>query len=150
MLNCLAANDVPQARDMLLTDRIEQIPPDLPVIVLHDASLPGLLFADSARAALGPRAVLAGLAPRTVMASRSPLRLREGAPPPEDLARLRRDSLTQEEIDWLAAGWWSPIAAVPPARLLTAVDRAVEQIGEMSDPDRRRAQAVGFLTWPVP
>jgi hypothetical protein len=134
----------------MLTDRIEQIPPDLPVIVLHDASLQGSLFADYARGTLGPRAFLAGLAPRTVLASRSPLRLREDAPPPEDLARLGRDSLTQEEIDWLAEGWWSPIAAIPPARLLSAVDRAVQQIEEMSDPDRRRAQAVGFLTWPVP
>jgi hypothetical protein len=150
VLSCLAANDASQSRAMVLTDRIEHIPPDLPVIVLHDASLPGLLFADSARAALGPRAVVAGLAPRTVMASRSPMRLREDAPPPEELARLRRESLAQEEIDWLAEGWWSPIAAVPPAKLLSAVDRSVQQIEEMSDPDRRRALAVGFLTWPAP
>jgi hypothetical protein len=78
------------------------------------------------------------------------LRLREDAPRPEDLARLRPDALTQEEIDWLAQGWWSPIAAVPPAKLLAAVDRSLQQIEETSDPDRRRAQAVGFLTWPVP
>jgi hypothetical protein len=149
VLACLAANDVARSRAMVLAERIEQLPPEIPVIVLHDASVPGLLFADHARAALGARAVVAGLAPRAVLANKSSLRLCEGWQPRDDLARLRPGSLSQAEIDWLAEGFWSPIAAIPPAKLLAAVDRSVQRIEEMVDPDRRQALAIGFLTWPA-
>lgn len=149
VLACLAANDVAGNRAMVLAERIEQLPPGVPVIVLHDASVPGLLFADHARAQLGPRAVVAGLAPRAVLASKSLLRLCEGLQPQEGLARLQRGSLSQAEIDWLTEGFWSPIAAIPPAKLLAALDRSVGRTEEMADPDRRQARAIGFLTWPT-
>ena len=149
VLACLAANDVARSRAMVLAERIEQLPPEVPVIVLHDASVPGLLFADHVRAQIGPRAVVAGLAPRAVLASKSLLRLCEGLQPQDDLARLQRGSLSQAEIDWLTEGFWSPIAAIPPAKLLAAVDRSVQRIEEMVDPDRRQALAIGFLTWPT-
>jgi hypothetical protein len=155
VLTCLAANNVPHDRAMVLTDRIEQLPQQVPVIVLHDASLPGLLFADHALTALRPRAVSAGLAPRRVMAQKVPakksaVRLGDGAPSPDDLDRLRREWLSQAEIDWLTKGWWSPIAAITPAGLLAMVDRTVERIEDKVDPERRRARAIGFLTWPTP
>ncbi|MEV5836525.1 hypothetical protein [Nocardia sp. NPDC052112] len=147
VLACLVANNVSQTWAMALSDRIDQLPPDVPVIVLHDASLRGIALAGRARAALGSRAVVAGLSPRAVLANASALRLRESRP--DDIAFLRAEPLSEAEIEWLADGWWSPLAAVPPAKLLTALQRAVERIEDAGDPDRRRAREVGFLTWPT-
>ncbi|WP_051181422.1 hypothetical protein [Nocardia vinacea] len=147
VLACLAANNVSQTWAMALTDRIDQLPLDVPVIVLHDASLPGIALAGKARVALGNRAVVVGLSPRAVLANASALRLRE--PQPQDTAFLHGEPLSAAEIEWLAEGWWSPIAAIPPAKLLMVLERAVERIEDASDPDRRRAREVGFLTWPT-
>lgn len=144
---CLVANNVAQTWSMALFYRIDQLPPDVPVLVLHDASLPGIALAGRARIALGSRAVVVGLSPRAVMANASALRLRE--PRPQDTAFLRAEPLSEAEIAWLAAGWWSPLAAVPPAKLLRALERAVERIEDAADPDRRSAREVGFLTWPT-
>ncbi|WP_433758425.1 hypothetical protein [Nocardia sp. CA-135398] len=149
VLACLAANDVPQTWSMALSDRIDRLPPDVPVIVLHDASMPGIAMAGKARVALGARAVVVGLSPRAVLANASALRLRDPRPQPQDTAFLHGEPLSAAEIQWLAEGWWSPIAAIPPAKLLTVLERAVERIADAADPDRRRAREVGFLTWPT-
>ncbi|MGY4100221.1 hypothetical protein ACW2Q0_11810 [Nocardia sp. R16R-3T] len=147
VLACLAVNNVAQTWAMALADRIDRLPADVPVIVLHDASLSGVALAGKARAALGSRAVVVGLSPRAVLANASVLRLRE--PQRQDTAFLRGEPLSEAEIEWLAAGWWSPIAALPPAKMLTVLERAVERIEDAADPDRRRAREVGFLTWPT-
>ncbi|WP_019929941.1 hypothetical protein [Nocardia sp. BMG111209] len=149
VLTCLAANHATQRHDLALAQRIDQVPPAIPVIVLHDASLPALRFADQVRAQLAPRPVLNQMSPRTVLAKGGLLRLRTKPPAPEELAAAPRNVLSQEEFDWLAAGCWSPIAALPPARLLALVDKAVDRIEQATDPDRRRARAVGFLSWPA-
>ncbi|WP_330250921.1 hypothetical protein OG874_32650 [Nocardia sp. NBC_00565] len=149
VLACLTANNVPQTGAIALADRIDRLPPHIPVIVLHDASLPGIELAGRARAALGPRAVVVGLSPRAVLANASVLRLREPRPTEQDAAFLRREPLSETEIEWLADGWWSPIAAIAPAKLLAVVERAVERVEDAGDPDRRRAREVGFLTWPT-
>ncbi|MEV0298165.1 hypothetical protein [Nocardia sp. NPDC050710] len=149
VLTCLAANNVSHTWGMVLADRIDRLPPELPVLVLHDASLPGVLFASRAREALGSRAVQVGLAPRALLGKEKPLRLRDGHPEPSEVARLHREPLSEAEIVWLAEGWWSPLAAVPPAKLLAALGSAVHRVEEAGDPDRRRARAVGFLTWPT-
>src|SRR5439155_9756182 len=132
-----------------LADHMDRLPPDVPVIVLHDASLSGVALAGQARATLGSRAFVAGLSPRAVLANASALRLHEPRPPEADTAFLRAEPLSEAEIEWLAEGWWSPIAAVPPAKLLTALERALERIEDAADSDRRRARAIGFLTWPT-
>lgn len=149
VLTCLAANDVGRTRGMALSNRIDRLPPVVPVLVLHDASLPGIAFVGEAKAALGPRAVPVGLAPRAVLGKPNALRLREGDPAPDQLASLSGTSLTEAEREWLTQGWWSPLAGVPPAKLLAALDKAAERVRLASDPDRRRAHAVGFLTWPT-
>ncbi|MCX4094161.1 hypothetical protein [Nocardia sp. alder85J] len=149
VLVCLAANDVHRRHDLVLAERAEQLPPGVPVIVLHDASLPALRFAEQVRDGLAPRPVVNQLAPRAVLGKGAALRLRGPAPRPEELAAAPRNTLSQEEFDWLAGGWWSPVAALPPARLLALVDKAVDRIEQAIDPDRRRARAVGFLTWPT-
>lgn len=118
-------------------------------IVLHDASPAGLAFASAARSALGGRVVVAGMLPRTVMDRTTALRLRKPLVA-GDLEAIRTASaLTEAEADWLSRGWWSPIAAVPPAKLLAVLDRAVDRAEGIADPDRGRAQQVGFLTWPT-
>lgn len=149
VLACLTANNLPQTGAIALTDRIDLLPPQVPVIVLHDASLSGIALAGQARAALGTRAVVAGLSPRAVLANASMLRLCEPRPTERETAFLRREPLSELEIEWLADGWWSPIAAIAPAKLLAAVQRAVERAEDAGDPDRRRAREVGFLTWPT-
>ncbi|WP_054816628.1 hypothetical protein [Nocardia arizonensis] len=149
VLACLAANDAAGAWGMALADRLEHLPPGVPVLILHDASVAGLRFAAETQAALGPRAVPVGIAPRALLDKEKALRLRHGRPEPDELQRLRAGSVSEAEIAWLADGWWSPLAAVPPAKLLAAVGSAVQRVEDAGDPDRRRARAVGFLTWPT-
>ncbi|MCT2591751.1 hypothetical protein LHJ74_17920 [Streptomyces sp. N2-109] len=151
VLACLAANGVPEAYSMVLAETVQQIPPGVPVIVLHDAAPAGLAFADGVRIACGERAVPAGLLPRVAIAHKSAFRLRT-----KPLAQSQRDwlratfpALTKEEHAWLAQGWWSPLAAVRPAQLLHAVTRAAERAEAQSDPELHQARASGFLTWPT-
>jgi hypothetical protein len=147
VLGCLVANDVPTAYAMAPTSSPARLPSGVPVIVLHDASVAGCVFAAKARAGLPGRPVIdAGLRPRTALANTTLTRLREQRVPPERLAGL---GLNAKEVDWLAQGWWSPLAAVSPKRLLAAVAKATERVSEAADPDRARARRVGFLTWPA-
>ncbi|HLS79164.1 MAG TPA: hypothetical protein VK083_20485 [Nocardia sp.] len=140
-LACLAANDAANAWSMALCERIDDLPPDVPVLILHDAAVPGFDYAARVRAALGPRAVAIGLTPamvRTAVALREPLDPATEAPP----------SLPEQDRRWLLDGWWTPLSALPPARVLTVVRRGVERVEAAADPDRRAARQVGFLTWP--
>lgn len=142
VLACLTANGVPHRSSLALATNAAGVPPSVPVILLHDASVAGMRFATATRTALPGRVVIdAGLRPTTVLRHRGLLRLRGTKFTAEELRWL---DLTQEEIAWLTAGWWSPIGAVPPAKLLSAVDRALTRV----DRDRSRASAVGFMTWP--
>lgn len=146
---CLAANGIPQTYDMALADRIENAAPGVPVLLLHDASLQGFATAKAARLTLGDRVRILGLAPRAVLDNESAIRLRERPPAGDRISFLRTVGLTQREIDWLADGWWSPIAAIPPARLIAVVSRAAEKLEDETDAERRAARQTGFLTWPA-
>lgn len=147
VLACLAANNAAGVWDMALGDRADRLPPDVPVLVLHDAGLRGVGFGARARETLGPRAVLIGLSAKSALTARSAVRLRErpdrDAPPVPGWA-----AASAAERDWLADGWWSPVAALPPAALLGVVQRGVERVWGAVDPDRLRAYEIGFLTWP--
>ncbi|MGW6727153.1 hypothetical protein ACWF9G_14740 [Nocardia sp. NPDC055029] len=149
VLTCLSANNVAGLWGMAPVGRIEQLPPGVPVLVLHDASVRGITFVADARAALGARVVPVGLAPRAVLGKEKAVRLREGRPTADELARISGERLTAEERAWLADGWQTPLASVPPAKLLAALGSAVERVERALDPDRQRAEAVGFLTWPT-
>ncbi|MET9555187.1 hypothetical protein [Streptomyces sp. NPDC006645] len=161
VLACLALNNAHTTHSLALAQSPDQLGsistgataaggPGLVGIVLHDASPAGLAFAASARAALGGRVVVAGMLPRSVMDKPTALRLRKPLRGGDlDVIRASAPPLTTAEVDWLSRGWWSPIAAVPPAKLLTVVARAVDRAEGMADPDRGRAQQVGFLTWPT-
>ncbi|WP_424187165.1 hypothetical protein ACOBQX_04855 [Actinokineospora sp. G85] len=105
--------------------------------VLHDASVPGLRLAARAKATLGSRALVVGLSPAQARGMTSIPALRGRRHDPADLADLR---LPHADTQWLAEGWWRPVGALAPRKLLAAVDRA--------DPAHRQAAALGFLTWP--
>jgi hypothetical protein len=80
------------------------------------------------------------------MTNKNALRRRDQAPEPALIEQLR-GILTDAELEWLAQGWWSPVAALRPSILVGRVTTAVER-APTRDPDRRAAAAVGFLTWP--
>lgn len=161
VLACLALNGAHTTHSLTLAQSLDQLGnisagPTRPGeggvvgIVLHDASPAGLAFASAARAALGGRVVVAGMLPRTVMDKDNAIRLRKPLDRGDlDAIRTSSSALTAAEADWLTRGWWSPIAAVPPAKLLAVVARAVDRAEGLADPDRGRAQQVGFLTWPT-
>lgn len=143
----LYANNVHRRQNVALAYRPEQVPAGVPVVLLHDVSLEGYRFAAGARAALGGR-VVADLTPRpaAVKAAKGAVKLRDTEPPAETIRWLRATGLlTDADVEWLARGWWSPIAALRPSALIGRVAAAVQRAG---DPDRRVASAVGFLTWP--
>jgi hypothetical protein len=149
VLACLGANGAPQTFSMLLTMTPQHVPPGVPVIVVHDASAAGCRFAAQVRAALPGRVVVdAGLRPSVVLRRAPLIRLRHKPfPTPGELAGY---SLTRPEVTWLGQGWWSPVAAIGPAPLLAAISKAAQRAQAMADPEHRRAERVGFLTWPVP
>jgi hypothetical protein len=139
VLSCLSANGVAGRNAMVLVPNVAAVPPSVPVILVHDASPAGLRFVAAARAALPGRTVVdAGLRPATVLRRSGLLRLRDRT------AELPALPITDEEARWLAEGWWSPVAALPPAKLIVMVERALARV----DPDRAWAASVGFLTWP--
>jgi hypothetical protein len=150
VLTCLAANGVPQRLGVSLARSLAQVPPLVPVIVVHDASAEGCLLPARTRAALPGRLVLdAGLRPRSVQGSKKAVKLRGARPAGKDLAALRtQGELTERELKWLSQGWWSPVAAVRPAVLLARVHSAVRHVQAAADPARRLAADVGYLTWP--
>ncbi|MBW5483822.1 hypothetical protein [Streptomyces bambusae] len=136
-------------------DALAGVPAELPVVVLHDASAQGVLLAPLVRAAYPDRVVIdGGLRPGAVMDRRGAVHLRASAPLPDlDAGQLRAVAgLSAAEADWLADGFLSPIAAVPPAVLASAVEQAVRRATRAAPSPRpaTRARAQGFLTWPDP
>ncbi|MFB8776456.1 hypothetical protein [Streptomyces broussonetiae] len=124
------------------------------VHVLHDAGAAGVTLPGRVRAGLGPvpgvRVVSLGLVPRHAQALRLVSGRRPGPPPP--LGALP-PGLRPAEADWLAAGRFTEVAALPPTRLL----RAVLRLTRGPRPTRhsvwselRGLRGAGFLTWPEP
>ncbi|MFG3054098.1 hypothetical protein ACGFZP_24515 [Kitasatospora sp. NPDC048239] len=162
----LQANGFPREHRALLVADLRAVPDGVPVVVLHDASPQGCLLVADARAKQpGRRVVDAGLPAHAVLAAESRfVHLCDPDRSEELRIRLERSvpGLSPSELAWYAEGWWSPVAALPPKRLLAiavrAVERAVEPPARIAlvkqrapeDPaeTRRRALAVGFLTWP--
>lgn len=151
----LSANGLPRRLNLTLAADLEELSGTGPVVVLHDASLRGLQLVADARASRPPRAVVdAGLPVRAVVGNSSAVTLHEEPPAqvlretPLWLARIARTA--PEEARWLTQGWRSPIAAVPPALLTAAVERAVREARGAAGRQRRPAAAVGFMSWPRP
>ncbi|WP_354638693.1 hypothetical protein [Kitasatospora camelliae] len=143
-----AAADLPL--DARLTEALDRAGGAV-VHVLHDASPAGLACYRRIRDRYSPllRVRPMGLAPRDaaalhLTAGRSPTPYRGPLPP----------GMRAGERAWLAAGRFSEVAAVPPARLLRTVIRGVRGEGVPARlPVRHRLRGLrgsGFLTWPSP
>ena len=150
----LSVNGFPRRLNLTLAGKLDEVPPSGPVVVLHDASVDGFQLVADARASLPRRAVVdAGLPVRAVLGNRGAVRLHET---PVMLWREHPDWLKRmeqrapEDAAWLTRGWLSPVAAVPPALLESAVVRAVQNARSAPDTERRQAAAVGFLSRPQP
>ncbi|WEV29513.1 hypothetical protein OYE22_33190 [Streptomyces sp. 71268] len=149
----LSVNGLPRRLEVAVAPTVDELPAGVPVVVLHDASARGALLVLEARAALPGRVVVdAGLSVRTARDRRLVRRLGEPSGVSSEYLRAAV-GLPLALADWLADGWWYPVAAVPPARLVTVVERAVEQAVEQGriadDPRHRRAATTGFMTWPA-
>jgi len=185
ILTCLRANRVPEQLGIgLLPGDAQRTPPEeatlaalranprRPLLILHDASPEGCTLARSLPLALGLRpeqpVIDIGLHPRQAMQPN--LMHLKTNPSPEMLRLLQKrvkpsvsatnaQTLSQPEFDWLKQGFYSPLPAVAPTRLIRAVAQAVDRAvprqavatQRSSDPEQQAqhaAQAVGFLTWP--
>ncbi|MEU6341658.1 hypothetical protein ABZ883_12020 [Streptomyces sp. NPDC046977] len=150
----LTANAIPRRLNLRLAAGLREVSATGPVVVLHDASVRGLQLLADARA--HPRRVVvdAGLPVRAVMGNEKAVTLHEVPPSrvlldrPEWLRQLAEHA--PEEAEWLLQGWYSPVAAVPPEVLESAVVRAVGEARAITDDEVRTAAAFGFLSWPRP
>ncbi|MGI5441836.1 hypothetical protein ACQEV4_32110 [Streptomyces shenzhenensis] len=149
----LAANGFPRRLNLTLAARLDELSGTGPVMVLHDADVRGLHLVADTRASLPQRVVVdAGLPVRAVVGNSTAVKLHEEPPAgvlreqPPWLARIAQAA--PEEAAWLIEGWRSPVAAVPPALLASAVERAVQKA--RGDRERQPAAAVGFMSWPEP
>lgn len=171
VLDCLRVNGVPEQTGLALIPlggpltpaeqdhlAVLRVRPELPLLLLHDASPAGCLLAEGAAQRLnlgaGRRVVDVGLRPQTAIERKL---LAVGAPPdPALIERLRAQGrLRPDELAWLAEGKVAPILAIPPKRLLAMVSRAAQRLQAPARPPAARpatpeqqAQAVGFLSWP--
>ncbi|MFC4499528.1 MULTISPECIES: hypothetical protein [Streptomyces] len=150
----LSANGFPRRLNLTLAAETEELSGTAPVVVLHDAGVRGLQLVADVRASRPGRAVVdAGLPVSMVLGNRRAVTLHED-PPARTLREqpdwLRRTAqLAPKEAEWLTQGWSSPVAAVPPALLEPAVERAVQEARAAAGRQRRQAAAVGFMSWPA-
>lgn len=149
VLGCLAANGVPQRLDV----GVVPLGPDgsapsllsapAPVLLLHDATIPGHQLAAWWRDTLGPERF------RDVTLTAAQARRVQNIPVLQSEEMQVDPALVPDEQDrlWLAQGFQATVAAMPPARLIGAVGRAVRGLvtGSAQDPDRAVARKVGFV-----
>ncbi|MFH9725302.1 hypothetical protein ACH4M4_20385 [Streptomyces sp. NPDC017254] len=152
----LRANDIPARLKALLVeaepatahDALVDVPGRLPVVVLHDASALGALLAPLLRLTHPGRVVVDGGLPVAAVRLRDGAVRRVSPVPTVDAGKLRSVAgLSEQDAAWLAQGFWSPLAAVPPRRLESVVTAAVERARAARPFDPRAID--GFLTWPA-
>lgn len=151
VLACLQLNDVGGRFNAALGARVADLPPSVPVAVIHDASLDGELFLAVAKHELsGRRVVDLGLRPRAVFDLKDPIKLRTKDRQPDRIEWLKANTdLNAKELEWLGGGWSSPVAALRPAQLLARVEKVATHFSGAKDPARKAAAAIGFMTWPA-
>lgn len=153
----LEANDMPERLRAVLVeaepgsahDALVDLPGRLPVVVLHDASALGALLAPLLRISRPDRVVVdAGLPVAAVRRRRDAVH-RVSPVPAVDTGELRAVAgLSEEDAAWVAEGFWSPIAAVPPPLLASVVEEAVERAVAVAAAAPGATPEYGFMTWP--
>ncbi|MFD7730959.1 hypothetical protein ACFV6F_11320 [Kitasatospora phosalacinea] len=174
----LRANGFAERHRALLLQQPDQIPARLPVVLVRDLSLDALVRAVELRARFaGHRVVDCGLLPRSVELPARMIRLRDARRTWQEPSAALAGSpawqrLPEQEREWLCGGWSSPLITLPPVKLMALLDKAVERAlaappvappvaltkagagaGAGAEPEsaaetRRRAERIGFLTWP--
>jgi hypothetical protein len=117
-------------------------------LLLHDASSAGLQLGAALAAHLPPHSVVRPIGLRPSHAARMHLVARRSAesgskrPLPQDL--------TAAERRWLAGGWTTEVAAIPPFILLRVLRQAIAGLApELTFRERfRRWPEAGFMSWP--
>jgi len=187
VLDCLRANQAPQKLNIQLVPTQEpftptqqatierlQREPDLPLLLLHDASPEGCLLPHTIIQALGLRAhhTILDLGLRPAHAIEKKMLHLGRKPDKQALALLEKHqtqekspaaddyyhglALSKKEVKWLKRGYYTPILDVTPVRLIKLVFDALQQVAPRSatsqpavDPEeqaQRQAKAVGFMS----
>ncbi|APE19696.1 hypothetical protein SVEN_0194 [Streptomyces venezuelae ATCC 10712] len=150
----LRRNAIPARLDALLVEAapgaapeaLADAPAGLPVVTLHDADALGALLAPLLRQAHPDRVVVdAGLPVTAVRTRRGAVHRVSSAATPSAADLRSLAGLSGADAAWLAQGYWSPLAAVPPRRLEAAVTAAVRRALAA----RPARSTDGFLTWPA-
>ncbi|MEV6251336.1 hypothetical protein AB0M38_35025 [Streptomyces sp. NPDC051742] len=137
-----------EARPSAAHEALVDVPEGLPVVVLHDASTLGALLAPLLRQAYPDRVVLDAGLPAAAVRTRRGAVHRVAKAPGASAADLRSVAgLSEADAAWLAQGFWSPLAAVPPRRLEAVVTAAVRQARAARTAGLRSPD--GFLSWPA-
>jgi hypothetical protein len=177
VLDCLRANGLPERFSV---GALPTTPPftqaeegtlktlrtrsDIPLLILHDASVPGVLLPQTVKQTLGlsdhHRIIDLGLRPNQVIQYNL---MRLGAKPSAgQLKRLEQQiitskvlpgqvTLSREAFDWLKLGYTSPILALTPNRLIKIVTGALERVQQGAAPiptPEQQVQALGYMSWP--
>ncbi|BAJ26726.1 MULTISPECIES: hypothetical protein [Kitasatospora] len=167
----LRINEFAARHRVLVARTVSEVPAELPVIVVRDLSLAALARTTELRARFaGRRVVDCGLLPRHVQVPARIVRLRAHDARTQRAPAVLADSpgwrrLPAQEREWLLDGWSSPLVSLPPVKLMSLLDKAVERAvtappvrpappaapahaPESAAETRRRAERIGFLTWP--
>ena len=58
-------------------------------------------------------------------------------------------SLSQEEIQWLKQGYYTPLSVLRPAQLVQYLDKRFERKDKKiaDETPEKQAQAIGFMSW---
>jgi hypothetical protein len=189
VLTCLRANRAPERLNVQLIPTGEPFTPtqqavvarlrnepELPLLLLHDASPEGVLLPQAVIASLGLRAhhrvIDVGLHPaeaieqKLMQLGKKPARetlekLKKRLAPagqnPAPATQHYNRTLNQKEWKWLQRGCYTPLLYLPPPRLIKMLLEALKSLSalppqgaQLSEQEqaRRKARAVGFMSWP--
>ena len=184
VLDCLKANNIPSRLGLALlsTTKSPSVPeqavldilrsrPDMPLLLLHDASVEGVKLSLHVRSdfQLNDHHPIRDLGIHPYQAlEHNLLRLatnsnRNAIDSLRKLAAAggtlpgREKPFQQAEFDWLSVNYYSPLLALTPQRLIKIVVKGITQaatgshaeplLNASQEPDQL-AQSVGFMTWP--
>jgi len=132
------AADLNQLNDLLQKRGVQ------PIYVLHDASRDGYRFFEKLKQQFGPQTQVfdIGFRPQGVMKTNL-MKFREPG------TSHNFNSLTADENKWLNDGYYTPLFALRPEKLIQYVTKQLEHRSQaLADNNaREKAQAIGFMTW---